>query len=227
MYISSAWVSCTKNVVEFFQGKKLVTLIFKQVFASTPGRRADALWKYNLAIHSTTIEHHTHVLNRSQHKHLEGPLLSPNIIKCAWLQSCILFEGFHYYSGKDFILQCLKSHHPKELRENHLVKKHLSWNPLFCPLSLGAMPAFSVHQAGCTAKPEPETLYTRVLPTGVTVGRELSHHNMKTCYGRRIRELGDLFELIGKTTNILLYVTFDIGARVQIYENMLAWTLFS
>lgn len=71
-----------------------------------------------------------HALNRSQHKHL-GPLLSPNIIKCAWLQSCILFEGFHYYSGKDFILQCLKSHHPKRLRENHLVKNTFPEIPFF------------------------------------------------------------------------------------------------
>lgn len=45
----------------------------------------------------------THGLNKTQHKHLERPLLSTNIIKCARLHSYTLFEGPRYL-GHDFLL---------------------------------------------------------------------------------------------------------------------------
>lgn len=54
-----------------------------------------------------------HGLNKTQHKHLERPLLSTNTIKCAWLLSCILFEGPRY-RGHDFLLHWLKQHHPTD-----------------------------------------------------------------------------------------------------------------
>lgn len=66
-----------------------------------------------------------HKLNKSQHKHLEGPLLSTNIIKCAWLYGHILSEGSHYYLGNEFILQGPKSHQLKGLGQNVFLKENL------------------------------------------------------------------------------------------------------
>ena len=77
------------------------------------------------------------VFTNTQHKHLEEPLLTTNIIKCAWLPSCILFRGSHYYPGSDFILHCLKSHHPKELGKNGFLRERLSFDLVFAYYLLG------------------------------------------------------------------------------------------